>query len=46
MRFHLDPLSRVFSNRCIFDENTQRIGVDRRPKRIEMYAFSDEKALV
>ena len=46
MRFHFDPLSRVFSNRCVFDENTQRTGVDRRPKRIEMYAFSDEKALV
>lgn len=46
MRFHFDPLSRVFSNPCVFDENTQRTGVDRRPKRIEMYAFSDEKALV
>ena len=46
MRFHFDPLSRVFSNRCVFIENTQRTGVDRRPKRTEMYAFSDEKALV
>ena len=46
IRFHFDPLSRVFSNRCVFIENTQRTGVDRRPKRTEMYAFSDEKALV
>ena len=36
-----DLLLRAFSNRCIFDENAQRI----RPKRIEMYAFSNEKAL-
>ena len=26
--------------RCVFNENTQRISVDGRPKRIEMYAFS------
>ena len=32
MRFHFDPLSRVFSNRCVFIENTQRTGVD-------MYAY-------
>ena len=41
MRFRCDLLLRAFSNRCIFDENAQRI----RPKRIEMYAFSNEKAL-
>ena len=46
MRFHLYPLSRAFSNRCVFDENAQRFSVDRRPKRIEMYAFSNENALV
>ena len=46
MRLHLYPLSRAFSNRCVFDENAQRFSVDRRPKRIEMYAFSNENALV
>ena len=46
MRFHLYPLSRAFSNRRVFDENAQRFSVDRRPKRIEMYAFSSENALV
>ena len=46
MRFHLYPLSRAFSNLCVFDENAQRFSVDRRPKRIEMYAFSNENALV
>ena len=40
MRFLFDPLSRAFSNRCVFDENAQRISVDVRPKRIEMYGFS------
>ena len=44
-RFRFGPLSRVFSNWCASDENTQRISVDRRPKRIEMYAFH-ENALV
>ena len=39
MRFRFDPLSRAFSNRCVFDENAQRISVDVRPKRIEMYGF-------
>ena len=38
-RFRFDPLSRAFSNWCASDENAQRISVDRRPKRIEMYAF-------
>ena len=46
MRFHLCPLSRALSNRCVFDENAQRFSVDRRSKRIEMYAFSNENALV
>ena len=42
MRFHLYPLSKAFSNRCVFDENAQRFSVDKSPKRIEMYAFSNE----
>ena len=46
MRIRFDQLSRAFSNRCVFDENPQRISVDRRPKRIEMYPFSNENALV
>ena len=37
MRLHFDPLSRACSNRYVFDQNPQRISVDRRPKRIEMY---------
>ena len=37
--FRFDLLSRAFSNRCVFDENAERIGVGGRPKRIEMYAF-------
>ena len=41
MRFRFDPPSRAFSNRCVFDENAERIGVDGRPKRIEMCAFSN-----
>ena len=44
MRFRFDPLSRAFSNRCVFDETTQRISVDGRPKRLEMR--SNENALV
>ena len=46
MRIRFDQLSRAFSNRCVFDQNPQRISVDRRAKRIEMYAFSHENALV
>ena len=46
MRFRFDPLSRTFSNRCVFNENAQLISVDGKPKRIEMYAFSNENALV
>ena len=37
MRFRFDPLSRAFSNRCVFDENALRISVDERLKRTEMY---------
>ena len=44
MRFRFDPFSRAFENLCVFNENAQRISVDGRPKRIEMYAFSKEKA--
>ena len=44
-RVRFGPLSRAFSNWCASDENTQRISVDRRPKRIEVYAFH-ENALV
>ena len=41
MRFSLDLLSRAFSNRCVSDENSQRICMKRGPKRIEMYLFSN-----
>ena len=43
---NFDPLSRAFSNRYLFDENAQRIIVDRRRKRIEMYAFLNENGLM
>ena len=33
-------------NRTVFDEKVQRINVDKRPKSIEMYAFSNEDALL
>ena len=46
MLFRSDPLSRAFANRCGFDENARRISLDGRPKRIEMYAFSNENALM
>ena len=39
MRFRFDPLSRAFSNRCVFDENAQCVSVVGRPKRMEMYAI-------
>ena len=42
--FPFDPLSRAFSNRCVFDKNAQRISVDETSERIEMYAFSDKIA--
>ena len=43
VRFRFDPPSRAFSNRCVFDENAQRISVDGKPKRIEIHAFSKRK---
>ena len=46
MRFRFYPLSRAFSNRRVFDVNVRCISVNRRRKRIEMYAFSKENALV
>ena len=45
-RFRFDPLSRAFSSRWVFDEYAQRISVDGRRKRAEMYAFSNENKLV
>ena len=45
-RFDLPVLSRAFSNRRVFDVNVRCIRVDGKPKRIEMYAFSRENALV
>ena len=45
MRFRFDPPSRAFSNRCVFDENAQRISVDGKPKRIEVHAFQNENPL-
>ena len=39
-------VSKAFSNRCVFDENSQHISADGRPKRVELYAFSNENALV
>lgn len=39
MRFRFDQLSRAFSNWCVFHENAQRISVDGRPWRIEMYSL-------
>ena len=52
MRFHLYSLSTAFSNNQIdaFSVNAlsvfERISVDGRPKRIEMYAFSNENAFL
>jgi len=43
MRFRFDPLSTGFSNQRVFNENAQR-SMDERPKRIEMYAFSNENS--
>ena len=43
MRSRFDPLSRAFLTRYISDENAQRNSVDRRPKRIQISAFSKEK---
>lgn len=46
MRFHLDPLSRALSNRCLFYESARPSSVDGRPKRIVRYAFSNENILM
>ena len=48
MRFRFDILPKAFSNRCLYDENVQRITIslDGRPRRIELYAFLNEFALV
>ena len=51
-RFHFDAsvhthtiCMRIRFDRCVFDENAQRISVEGTPKRIEMDAFSKENAL-
>ena len=31
-------VSQAFSNRCVFDENAQRVSADGRPKCVELYA--------
>ena len=36
----------VLTFKSVFNENAQRISVDGRLKRIEMYAFTNENALV
>ena len=46
MRFRLDPLSRVSSNRCAFHEKAERTSVNESSKCIEMSAFSYKNALV
>ena len=55
MRFRLPTLlrdvsvfarKRAFLSQCVFDENAQRISMDRRVKRIEIYAFSNENTSV
>ena len=46
MRLRFDPFSRAISNRCVFDENAKRFSVDRRPKFIELYVFSNKNVLV
>ena len=45
MRFLFYSLLRASSNRCVFVENGQPVGVDGRPKCIEIYAFSNENVL-
>ena len=39
MRFSFEPLSKEFSNRCVFDENAQLISVDGSYKRIEIHTY-------
>ena len=43
MCFRFDPLLRPLANRCVFDENAQRVSVDGGPQRIGMDAFSSER---
>ena len=45
LQFFFYPLSTAFSNQRVFNENAQR-SMDERPKRIEMYAFSNKNAQV
>ena len=41
LRSRIEPLSRTFLTRCVFDENAQRIaGVDGRPKRISVLVWT------
>ena len=44
--FRFDSFSRAFLNGYIFHENAQRIGVEGRPEHIQMYAFSNNNALM
>ena len=44
--FRFDSLSRAFLNGYIFHENAQLISVEGRPERIQMYAFSNNNALM
>ena len=44
--FRFDSLSRAFLNGYIFHENGQLISVEGRPERIQMYAFSNNDALM
>ena len=46
MRFRFDSLSRAFLNGYFFRENAQRISVEGMPERIQMYAFSNNNALI
>ena len=46
MRFSFDSLSKAFLNGYIFHENAQHISVEGRPERIQMYAFSNNDALM
>ena len=44
--FRFDSLSRAFLNGYFFRENAQRISVEGMPERIQMYAFSNNNALI
>ena len=45
MRFRFDSLSRAFLNGYVFCENAQCISVEGRHERIQMYAFSNNRAI-